>query len=580
MAEMMSKYLKKLLFYIYAALFLAIWVRLYLVQVRYHDLYSHYTEKQYRRVIKVEPYRGKILTRDGTVLAESLQVYSLYADPKQYWSFYRDNSPQELARVVGVKNIHKILSRRDVRFVWIKRRLTDREVQEVKQLSKKVISEGKKRGTLIPWFRLQKEFIRFYPEGELAGQVVGITGFSTGNRYDGRGIAGIEATYNEFLKGKEETIVVTRDGSRLRRIMTSRIFLPERLNGLDVYTTIDASLQDVVEEYLSEGVKRAGGKRGMAVVMDPHTGRILAMASYPFFNPNKRDRRNLKYMKNLVISYGFEPGSVMKPFIVAGALDDGKLSLHERFYAEEGRYLFGGIVIHDHEKYGWLSVPEIIKYSSNIGMTKIGDKLGPEEVYRILRKFGFGMKTGIDLWGENPGYLRHWKNWYPADLANISFGQGLKVTLIQLVTAMSVIANGGLLVRPYVVDRVVDSSGNIVYKNDPEIKGRVISEETARIMRRVLHLVTEKGGTGTEAALPEVSVAGKTGTAQKWVGEYTREVYTASFVGFLPSNDPEWVLGIVVDEPEKEIYGGTAAAPIFREIARELIIRSGKLTLR
>ncbi len=556
----------------------AIWIRLFLIQIVLREEYDSVRNDQYHTVVKIVPYRGKIMSADGMVLAESVSTFSLYGDPAFYWKKFHDDTPELLAKALNIKNIWKKLANRKKRFVWLKRGLSLREVEIIKKLKARIREEWRKKGEPVKlfWFNLKEEYTRKYPSGYLAGQLIGFTG-REGFRDDGIGRSGVEAFYDQFLKGKEKEIVVTRDGSRERRVLSSRALLPDSLSGLDIRLTIDASLQDIVEQYLMDGVIEAGGKRGMAIVMDPHTGKILAMANYPFFNPGERTRENFKHWRNFCISYAFEPGSVVKPFIVAGAIDDGLLSTGEKYYTENGVYFYGNIFIHDHERHKWLTVPQIIKYSSNIGMTKIADKLGMKEVYTILRKFGFSRKTGIDLPFEVAGELRNWHEWYKADLANISFGQGMKATLIQLVTAMSVIANGGLLLRPYVVSEVLNRQGEVVFKNDREIRGRVIRSSTARLMRHILTLVTQKGGTGVNAAIEMVKVAGKTGTAQKWIGKYADE-YTASFIGFLPADDPRWVIGVVVDEPTEKIYGGTAAAPIFKKIGKELLRRTGMVT--
>ncbi len=576
---MMNKTWIKVLGAGYFVGFFAVLVRLFLIQVVLREDYDSIRKDQYHTVIKIVPYRGKIISSDGMVLAESVSTFSLYGDPWYYWKEFHDNTPAVLAKILHIKNIWKKLANRKRRFVWLRRGLTLKEVALVNEIKRKIRSQWRHKGekNRLFWFNFKEEYTRKYPSSYLAGQLIGFTG-RIGFRDDGVGRSGVEAFYDQFLKGKETEIVVTRDGSKERRVLSSRALLPDSLSGLDIHLTINASLQDIVEEYLSEGVETAGGKRGMAIVMDPYTGKILAMANYPFFNPGKRTKENFQHWKNYCISYAFEPGSVIKPFIVAGAIDDGLLSLSEKFYTENGVYFYGNIFIHDHERHKWLTVPQIIKYSSNIGMTKIANELGMKEVYSILTRFGFSKRTGVDLPFEVAGEVRNWKEWYKADLANISFGQGMKATLLQLVTAMSVIANGGLLMRPYVVNEVVNREGDVVYKNDIDIKGRVLRGKTAKIMRRILRLVTEKGGTGVEAAIEGVPVAGKTGTAQKWVGKYTKNKYTASFVGFLPANKPKWVIGVVVDEPSKRIYGGTAAAPIFKEIAKELLRRTGMVS--
>ena len=264
----------------------------------------------------------------------------------------------------------------------------------------------------------------------------------------------------------------------------------------------------------------------------------------------------------------------MKPFVVSGALDQGVIKENERFSLENGRFYVGGIHIHDHEKKDNLNVSEIIKYSSNIGVSKIALKLGKKGLYNILVKFGFGGRTGIELPAEYPGLIGNWRDWYDADLVTRSFGQGMKATPLQLASAMSVIANGGVLYRPFVVKSVMKDEKEI-YRYSKLLRRKVISSSTAEKEKKMLIKVTEDGGTGVNAALKNIKVAGKTGTSQIWTKEgYGKKEYIASFVGFLPADKPRWVIAVVIEKPdEKKYYGGQVAAPIFKRIAKRLLIR-------
>src|SRR6185369_2148452 len=297
-----------------------------------------------------------------------------------------------------------------------------------------------------------------------------------------------------------------------------------------------------------------------------------AMANYPTFNPNSFGKSPPQALRNRAISDSFEPGSTMKVFLIAAALEEKVVKPEDGFNCENGSYNIGGRTIHDTHKFGRLSVGDILKHSSNIGAAKIGARLGPERLYGYLRGFGFGTKSNIDLPGEVAGYLRNKSQWYGVDLATISFGQGLSISAIQLATAMSVIANGGSLMQPYVVDRIMDAKGNPVKQFSPVIKQQVVSPETARSVAKMMEGVAAEGGTGASASVDGFKVAGKTGTAQKAdpvTKGYSQDKRTASFVGFIPADQPRLTILVVIDEPKTSPYGGVVAAPAFSAIAKQ-----------
>jgi len=307
-------------------------------------------------------------------------------------------------------------------------------------------------------------------------------------------------------------------------------------------------------------------------MMEPSTGKILAMASYPEYNPNSFFRHKPSQWRNRAVCDSYEPGSTFKVFLMAAALNEAVVSTSQKIDCENGKYRVGGRNIHDHKKYQKLTPAEIIKYSSNIGSAKIGKMLERKAFYSYLRDFGFGQQTGIDLPGEAVGLLRAPNRWFEADLANISFGQGVSVTPIQLATAVSTIANGGYLMEPYVVERVVDSQGQISQQHRPRVVRKVISRDVAQTVTRMMEMTTEDGGTATHARVPGFRVAGKTGTAQKVdavTGTYSVDKRVASFVGFLPAEDPKLVMIVSIDEPYKVVYGGLTAAPVFSRIAAQ-----------
>ncbi|MGB2693156.1 MAG: penicillin-binding transpeptidase domain-containing protein, partial [Thermodesulfobacteriota bacterium] len=348
-------------------------------------------------------------------------------------------------------------------------------------------------------------------------------------------------------------------------------------SGNDITLTIDSQIQHIVERELKEGIEEMGGEKGMALIMKPETGEVLAMASYPFLDPNSYSKFPESNRRNLPIWYAHEPGSTMKVFLAASAIEDKKVNPNSQFNCENGRRRIGSAVIKDVKPRGTLTVSEIVKYSSNIGASKIGELMGRDTYYKYLKKFGFGEKTGIGLPGESKGLLASPRKWGPIELATISFGQGVSVTSLQIVTALSAIANGGYLMKPYVIEKMVDPQGNIITENKPEVVTRVVSYDTSYQMKQILQSVVEDG-TGKKAQIPGFSVAGKTGTAQipnPSTGGYYSDRYIASFVGFTPVEDPEIVMAVVVEAPRKKTHGGSVAGPIFKNIAEKVLFHMG-----
>jgi cell division protein FtsI (penicillin-binding protein 3) len=341
--------------------------------------------------------------------------------------------------------------------------------------------------------------------------------------------------------------------------------------GSDVHLTLNTSIQHIAEKELEATVLKYRAKSGVAIVMEPFTGEVLALANYPAFDPNNYSKQSADQRRNRAVTDSFEPGSTFKTILAAAALEEGVVGKEDLFYCEMGKYPYAGKVIHDTHPHGWLSFAKILQVSSNIGFTKVAQKLKKDRYYRYIEKFGFGQVTGIDVPGEVPGLLRRAESWSAIDLATHAFGQGISATPLQMVTAYAAIANGGFLMRPYVTRRVVSPQGEIVLEIQPHVVRRVISEKTARSLASILKDVTNEGGTGVMANVDGFEVAGKTGTAQKADpvhGGYAAKKRVASFVGFVPANDPRLVALVLIDEPEVNVYGGVVAAPAFRNIAQ------------
>ena len=506
-------------------------------------------ERQHIQERIVVPKRGTILSRNGESLAISIESHSVYVRPRRL-----KPSAKIVPSVARALNLKPAVVRRkitsDQPFVWLKRQVSPREVQRVRALK-------------IEGIGLSHEPKRYYPQGHLAGQALGLVG------QDAQGLEGVERSYDRHIRGKTRSSPVGRDALGRRFVVTGLEDLKIR-PGADVHLTLDTTLQHLAEKHLEATVKRFRAKGGTVVMADPFTGAVLALASYPFFNPNQFRSQDRDRWRIRAITDTYEPGSVFKAVLAAAALEDGVVGREDLIFCEFGRYRYGGRTIHDFKEYGWLSFAKVLQLSSNIGVTKVADKLGKERYHHYIRRFGLGEKTGIDLPGEVVGTVRPPNRWRAIDLATASFGQSISVTPIQMVMAFSAIANGGLLMRPHLVARVVDEDGKILFQHRPERVRRVVSRATARAVAGILKGVVAEGGTGRRAALAGFEAAGKTGTSQKAdtvKGGYSKTKRVASFVGFVPADEPRFVLLTLVDEPTVNVYGGVVAAPLFRRIA-------------
>ena len=510
--------------------------------------------RQHQSVVTYTPKRGTIYDVKGNTLAESIEVDSVYARPEDVENPSR--TAKELAHILNLDKgslTKKLKSRKG--FLWVKRQVTPKETSRIKESKLRGIYFLKESRRIYPQ--------RFYPHSHLAAHLVGFVGI------DSKGLEGIEARYDAVLSGDTKRLILEKDAFG-REIITEVPIPGKSAQNYTLSLTIDTNIQYVVEVELKRAVEGKGAKKGMAVVMDPMSGKILAMANYPSFNPNRFWDYPPLTWRNRAITDVFEPGSIFKVFLASAALEEKVVKKHDIFFCQNGSYTISNKTIRDVKKYGWLSLEHIIKYSSNIGAAKIAQRVGSEKLYHYIREFGFGNKTGIDLPGEAKGIVRPYRTWSNVGLANIAFGQGIAVTSVQLIAAISSIANGGNLLKPYVVDRIVDPKGKVVKQSQPVIIKRVLSKETAEIVTSILKGVVKEGGTGTKAALPHYDVAGKTGTAQKvdgLVGGYYEDRFISSFMGYVPSNQPRLVILVVIDEPQGIPYGGSVAGPVFRNIA-------------
>jgi len=518
--------------------------------VRYREL-SGLAERQYSRSVALQAQRGPIVDRNGAPLAASSPAESLFAQPRAVGDPVR--VAVRLAPIVKVpeEELHAALvSERP--FVWLKRRLPPAVAASVRELREPGLS-------LVP------EPLRLYPNRELAAHVVGFEGT------DG-GLEGIERAWNDTLAGTPGKAVVGRDA--LGREIEMQRVLQTPAAGQGVMLTLDAHIQYVAERELDAAFRRTSARAAMAVVMEPRTGDVLAVAIRPTFNPNTfLDVPSRDYWRNRAVTDPFEPGSTFKVILAAAALEEGVVRPDDRFFGENGAITIARTTIHDWKKYGWLTFSEVLQNSSNVGSIKVGLALGAERYYRYMTAFGFGRPTGLGLPGESRGQLREPPRWSTLSLPTLSLGQEVSVTALQMVTAFSAVANGGRMMRPRLVKSVFDAQGRETRRFGPEAVRQVIAPETARTLTRILISVVE-AGTGHNAAIPGYAVAGKTGTAQKLdpaTHRYSRAPGVLSFVGFAPADDPRFVMLVMLDEPKNEKWGSEAAAPIFSAIGREVL---------
>ncbi len=521
--------------------------RLFMLQVLDSPLYLTLSRSERERLATVEGARGMILSADGHPLADNRTVLSLAADPLQLRRYQNPSLlAAQLGPVLGIppEEIRKKISVRR-RFVWIKHGITE--------------GEKKRIGKRIRGLYVLPEKRRTYPYGSIFRSVLGRI------RSDGTPVSGLEKAYDSVLRGKEGRIV-REVSARGRSYFQTESANTEALSGNALETTLVASLQEYSQDVLDEEVRAVDAEGGIVVVMDPRTGALLALASRVsgrWAGPTPG------------VSLVYEPGSIFKLVTASAALNEHRVSPADTFFCYNGAMPIPGGFLHDAEPYGTLSLGGILAHSSNIGISQVALRLGPATFERYIRSFGFGEKTGIDFPGESRGLFRGSRRWSKRSLYTIAMGQEIGVTPIQLATAVSAIANGGRLMRPYLVSRVVRPDGKVLYDHQPRTVRRVISEKTSRTLLSLLTGVVSADGTGANAAIAGFNVAGKTGTAEVYDPErrvYSRTRTVDSFVGILPVDNPRLVVLVVVIQPKGISWGGTVAAPLFRKVAEMALV--------
>ena len=517
------------------------------IQIFRADFLSNLAQRQHEHSIVLEPRRGTIFDRNMRALAINLPVYSIYANAR---AMRQEHDVEEVvAKLSAIFKIDpKVISDKldkDKYFVWIARKVPEDIYLNIKALKLQGIG-------------FIKESKRFYPNQSLASHLIGFAGM------DNNGLDGLERDYDKYLKGQPGHAIILRD-AHSRELMFDKGYIAP-VDGFSVVLTIDETIQYIAERALDRMYQKYHCQGATIIVMDPKTGEILAFANRPTYNLEDVGHSTPESRTDRAIVFTFEPGSVFKIVTASAALQEGVVKENDMINCEHGAYRVANHILHDHEPLGTITFKEVIEQSSNIGTTKVAQRLGAERMYSYAHHFRFGIKTGIDLPGEASGILKPVSRWSKTSIGAIPIGQEVTVTPIQLMGAISAIANDGIYMRPFVVKYVKDAQGQIIFQHQPLILDKVISKVTSTRMKAILKGVVDEG-TGVKAAIPGIPAAGKTGTAQKVVGgSYSHSHFYATFAGFAPVDNPRLACVVVFDDPHPAYYAGTVAAPVFSEV--------------
>jgi len=532
--------------------FSAIIGRLIYVQIVRHDHYRTIARGHLENRRELPGMRGSIVDRNNQPIAVDLVQFELAVRPGQLDD--RGAAAGQIAEILDVSK-NTILKKMPAGkpFVYLNRRVSLEQAEKLRALK-------------LPGLQLEKKFSRYYPYGQQAAQLVGYCD------YENYAKGGLELQYDKWLSGKPGWSIYLRDalGNQFPNINFPTV---EPQNGMTVETTIDMVYQGILEEELQKAIEQHKAKNGTAILMNPHTGEVLGMANYPGFNPNQYGSYKLPNFRNRVITDPYEPGSTFKMVALTLLLEQLDIDINEELvYCENGRFKLVKKYIRDHKKFQYLSASQVFEQSSNIGVIKLANKFEKQDFYRYARDFGFGARSGIDLPAESPGILHQPGNYSKGSIYYMSIGYEVAVTPLQIVSAYAAVANGGMLLQPYVMRRVRNEHGDVVAANNPQVVRQVISQETAQRVSKVLQRAVERG-TGQTARINDIPVAGKTGTAQKinsLTKTHSSDSHVGSFVGFFPADKPRFVLMVVVNNPRNGYYGSQVAAPAFKRIARRI----------
>ncbi|MFH1847818.1 MAG: penicillin-binding transpeptidase domain-containing protein [Candidatus Omnitrophota bacterium] len=527
--------------------------RIAYLQLVKKEFLSDLASSQHKTLITLEPRRGSIYDRNMDLLAFNIKADSLYAMPRAIPESDKGEISRQLSSILGIKRgfIAERLSR-DKAFVWIARKIHDGEAKKIKDLELEGIG-------------ILEESKRCYPHSYLASHILGFAGI------DNNGLEGLEMWSDKYLKGRPGFRLTTRDAKR--RLLSSKDekYLSP-VDGHNIILTIDSAIQHITESCLDRAFRKYRAEAATIIVMDPNNGQILAMANRPTYDLSMYANAGPDERRNRAVSDVFEPGSVFKIILASCVLEKGVVSPDDKFFCENGKYWVGGRCLHDHKPHGTLTFRQVIEKSSNIGTVKAAKLLKEKDFFDFIKKFGFGEKTGVDMPGEVEGILSSPSKWSKTSMTAIPIGHEVAVTAVQLASAVSAAANGGTLYRPWIIKEIRDNAGVSIRGFEAKAVREVISEGTSKTLRGILKGVVEDG-TGKAAALESYTSAGKTGTAQKINpdGTYSHAKYLASFVGFAPADDPKVTIVVCFDEPKPVYYGGVVAAPVFKEVAEEVL---------
>ncbi|MBL7671937.1 MAG: cell division protein [Bdellovibrionaceae bacterium] len=550
-----------IIFIIFSALWSLLLFRAAHLQLTTNDRLRSLQNKQFKSVISLQSRRGPIVDRQGRELALSTTSFSLYADPKLLEE--KKKTAKKIAKLIGQSSeaIFAKIKDPDKRFVWIERFMDDKKAKELKELK-------------IKGLGVVEEWKRIYPNDGLLAHTLGFVG------NEGQGLEGLELEKNHWLQGTKRKIAVRRD-ARGRPLMVDGLLFAENPEGAEVKLTIDSELQYQLESELNLAKHEYEALSAVGIILDAKTSAVRALAVVPGFDPNvKSNNFDLEQRRNRVVTDAFEPGSVMKPFVIAKGLKEKKLQPNSKFFCEFGLFKIGKRTIKDSDdkhKYGWLPVTDILAHSSNIGMSKIAFSMGDEIVRSAYDEFGFGQKYGLELPGEGKGTL-HPLPWNNHLLANISFGQGISATALQVANAYAALINGGSLNKPYLIEAMKEPETGIITEFKPQLLRQVLTLDESEKMRMMLVAATAPEATGEKARVSGFMVGGKTGTAQMADpkgGGYLKGAYISSFAGFIPAQDPRFVIYIALERPQKAYYGSQVAAPVFSRLASFAVRREG-----
>jgi cell division protein FtsI (penicillin-binding protein 3) len=532
----------------------AVSARLVYLQVSQHDGLVNRARQQQQNALETSPQRGDLLDRQQRELARSVQTVSLFVDPDGLSLGELQCTASELAKTLGEKESDLLKQLKDTqdqkrRFVWLARRLDAEQAAPLLSLK-------------LPGLNSVLEPKRYYPNGSLAAHAVGFVGL------DGQGLGGVEQSYNAKISGEPGRLFLEKDATG----KPYESFEIAATQGQTVVLTIDQAVQYEAERALQSAVERAHAKSGSVIVLDPRSGEILALANAPSFDPNKVSASPADNRRNWALQNIYEPGSTFKIVAFSAAIEKKLARPDDKIDCQMGAITVAGRVVHDHKRFGTLTLAEALAKSSNVAAIKLGLRVGNESMYDFMTRFGFGAKTGIELPGETSGILRKVEHWQPSSMGSIAMGQEVGVTPVQMAAAFGTLANDGMRIAPHIVREIRNSAGEVVFSAKPEQR-RVVSAETATALRGMLEGVT-LNGTAKKAQLDGYSAAGKTGTAQKIdpkTRAYSRTKFIGSFVGFAPVSNPQVVIIVVIDEPAGAYHGGDVAAPVFREIAEQIL---------